>query len=199
MYCPYCHALLTPELSALHAGYCCDEHRELQAEVLKRRQTLAVETAKAKPKELKKVLDFPEGCPVCGKSIPLMAKLRGSRFCSPEHEEEHKQVAEAEISERLTRHAEGGAGSGAMGTGRRTKLRRPHPSNGSVTPPLIPLPKRSAEWTVGPAGLPDVSPLRRAVAVVQIGSPHVEAINTRADGPAWSSSEKTESAATDES
>ncbi len=148
MYCQYCHALLAPNSDELHAGFCSAEHRDLHADVLKRRDALTLEPQQALQPGQDLELDFPDGCPICGASIPLLAKLRGARFCSSEHEAEHKRRAEKQIMERLNWHAQGGAGSGAMQSGRKPRLRRPTAADETDTPvPPTPLPARTVEWT----------------------------------------------------
>ena len=148
MYCQYCHAPLDPELNELHDGFCSAAHRELHTEVLRRRDSLSLESSRPGLAGANKTEDFSDGCPICGTTIPLLAKLRGARFCSSDHEEQYQRRGEAQILERLNWHALGGAGSGAMLSGRKPKLRRPPSRQSAVEPPVhtIPMPERPAQW-----------------------------------------------------
>jgi len=160
MYCQYCHAPLDPDLNELYSGFCSAAHRELHTEVLKRRESLSLESSRPGLAGANKTEDFSDGCPVCGTTIPLLAKLRGARFCSSEHEERYQKRGEAQILERLNWHALGGAGSGAMLSGRKPKLRRPPARPPAVEPPAptIPMPERPAQWTGSALMPPELAP-----------------------------------------
>jgi hypothetical protein len=163
MYCQYCHAALDPELNELYGGFCSAAHRELHTEVLRRRDSLSLESPRPTPTGANKTEDFSDGCPICGTTIPLLAKLRGARFCSSEHEEQYQRRGEAQILERLNWHAQGGAGSGPMISGRKPKLRRPPSRQMAVelSAPRIPMPERPVQWTASAPGVPAFAPAQR--------------------------------------
>lgn len=160
MYCQYCHEPLDPEQNELHGGFCSVAHRELHAVVLRRRDSLSVESSRPAAPAANKTQDFADGCPICGASIPLLAKLRGARFCSSDHEEQYQRRGEAQILERLNWHAQGGAGSGAMISGRKPKLRRPPTRQAAMDSPApgVPMPERPVQWTDLALGPPKLAP-----------------------------------------
>lgn len=90
--CRYCQEEFPESLLCQHGGFCCQEHVESFGEAGQRKLSEG-------------------GCLWCGESVPLLARLRGERFCSPAHEQNHYRQQAEGILERVRRYRRQGGGS----------------------------------------------------------------------------------------
>lgn len=94
--CRYCQGNFPEEVLRLHGGFCSPEHAE------------AFQAGGDRPEaEGRK-----EGrCQWCGQPLPLLARLKGDRFCSEWHEQQHYRRQAESFLDRVRRYRRQGGGS----------------------------------------------------------------------------------------
>lgn len=122
--CRYCQEVFPEELLRHYGGFCCREHAELSG---------WTEEDEARRKRAEGV------CLWCGQPLPLLAKLKGDRFCSPAHEQQHYRQQAEGILERVKRYRRQGGGSRLRSESAKVII-RPRKENGEGADPGDELP-----------------------------------------------------------
>lgn len=130
--CLYCQEVFPDDVLRLYAGYCCPEHAEAHGE--------EVSASPGRRRE--------EGtCLWCGAALPLLARLKGDRFCSAEHEQQHYRKQAESILERVRRYQRRGGGSRLRSETAKVTIRPPQSRDGrGGVRDEWPLPHPELQW-----------------------------------------------------
>lgn len=128
--CRYCQGHFPEEVLRLHGGFCSPEHAEaFQA---------GGESAGAQGRK--------EGCcQWCGQPLPLLARLKGERFCSEWHEQEHYRRQAESFLDRVRRYRRQGGGSRLHSDTAKVTIRPRSQRNDPPGAPDGPPPRQLAE------------------------------------------------------
>jgi hypothetical protein len=130
--CRYCQEVFPEELLRRHGGFCCAEHAG------------AYQEAEAGEDQKKRAEG---GCLWCGASLPLLARLKGERFCSAAHEQQYYRRQAEGILERVKRYRRQGGGSRMRSESAKVTI-RPSKQRASEPAPQdqLPAPRLDLRW-----------------------------------------------------
>lgn len=128
----------------MHGGFCCQEHAEAHEEE-------SGDASRRKRAE--------GACLWCGEPLPLLARLKGERFCSPAHEQQHYRQQAEGILDRVRRYQRRGGGSRLRSETAKVTIRpRKNEADGGVWNEEWPLPRREEGWRGHPPSRPLLEP-----------------------------------------
>lgn len=130
--CRYCQGVFPEEVLRLHGGFCSPGHAE------------AFQSGGEDPG----AQGHGEGCcQWCGTPLPLLARLKGDRFCSKWHEQQHYRRQAESILDRVRRYRRQGGGSRLHAETVKVNVRpRTQPGEAQVSKDEPPAPRLEQGW-----------------------------------------------------